>query len=182
MSLLLSSPIISLSPIIDAVYEPVSLLPLPSQILVSDRQILYDPFRTFDLFFPTVPAFYVTTPDLNTDLKLQKKVLNNIWSKLENGWILDYTKIFKYIVGSKGNYKLVSSLSEAENNKFSSENMEDKAKWFLSNIYTRSNLVNTIDKFRKKTGVDLWNVDNDEDMFKAFVYHQIKRFLFEKLA
>jgi hypothetical protein len=71
MSLLLSSPIISLSPIIDAVYEPVSLLPLPSQILISDRQILYDPFRTFDLFFPTVPAFYVTTPDLNTDLKLQ---------------------------------------------------------------------------------------------------------------
>jgi len=182
MSLIIDSPFISLSPFINSLYEPVSLFPFPSQIIIDDRPVLYDPFRTFTTFFPTIPAVYVNTPDLNNDLKLQKKIVNKLWNKLETEWILDYTKIFKYIVGSKGSYKLVSSLSESENNKVGSENMEDKARWFLTNVYTKSNLVNTIDKFRKKTGVDLWDVDSDEDMFKAFVYHQIKRFLFDKVA
>ena len=182
MSLLFDTPIISLSPIVTSIYDPVSLLPLPSQIIFSEDRILYDPFRTFTTFFPRIPAYYVDVPDLNTDLKLQKKILNKIWNKLENEWILNFTKIFKYITGSKGSYKLVSSLNDAENNKVGTENMEDKANWFLTHIYTRSNLVNTIDKFRKKTGINLWEVDNDEDMLKAFIYHQIIRFLFDKLA
>jgi len=182
MSFLVDTPIISLSPIVSAVYEPVSLIPLSTRILIDDTQILYDPFRTFNILFPRIPAFYVNTPDLNNDLKLQKKVFNNIWEKLENKWILEYLKIYQYITGTKGSFKLVSSLSDAENNKFSSDNMEDKAHWFLSNIFTRNNLVNAIDKFRKKTGLDLWEVDKDEDMLKAFIYHQIKRFLLDKLA
>jgi len=181
MSLIINSPIVSLSPLYDSVYEPVSLMPLVSDIILENR-IVFDPYKTVSSLLPFTPLYYMEYPDLNTDMKLQKKVYNKYWEKLESKWIYDYVKIFKYITGSKGNYKLVSSLSEAENNKASTTDMEGKAEWFLSHVYTRSNLANTVEKYRRKAKVDLWEIENDKETFKAFIYHQIKRMLFEKLA
>jgi len=41
----------------------------------------------------------------------------------------------------------------------------------------------SVSNFLTKTNVAMiWDVISDEDMFKAFVYHQIKRFLFDKVA
>jgi hypothetical protein len=181
MSLFVNSPIVSLSPLYDEVYQPVSLMPLATDILLENR-IVYDPFRTFSSYFPLSPVFYTNYPDLNTDLKIQKKVYNKLWDKLENKWIFDFTKVFKYINGKKNNYELVSSLTEAENNKYSSEDVEGKAEWFLSNVYKKSDLANTIEKYRKKAGINLWDVEDDKETLKAFIYHQIKRMLFNKLT
>ena len=182
MSLIFNSPIFSLSPIYGTIYEPASILPITTQVILNNDKIIYDPFRTFNTLLPYAPSYYLTYPDLNTDIKLQKKVFNSIWNKLEDKWIYEYVKIFKYITGSKGSYKLVSSLTEAENNKFSSSDVEDKAEWFLSNVYKRSNLANTVEKYRKRSNINLWDVEKDEDTLKAFIYHQIKRQLFNDIA
>jgi len=182
MSLIFNSPILSLTPIVDSIYDPVSFIPITTQLLIDDTRVLYDPFRTFSLYFPTVPVYYVDQPDLNTDVNVQKKVFNKLWTKLEEKWIFEFVKIFKFISGSKGNYKLVSSLVESENNKIHSEELEEKAEWFLSHIYTRSDLASTVEKYRRKMNIDIWNVEEDREHFKAFIYHQMKRMLLNKIS
>ena len=181
MSLLIESPIISLNPV-STIIDPVVMLPVASQILMDPATIYYDPFRTFNMYMPGSLAYYVNYPDLNTDVNMQRKVLNKIWNNLENKWIFDFIKVFKYVTGSVGSYKLVSSFSEAENNKLHSENMEEKAEWILKHFYTKSNLISTIEKFRNKANLDWWSVDNDQDRLKQFIYHQMKRKLLEKLS
>jgi hypothetical protein len=171
MSLLVTSPLVSL-------YDPVSLVsPFVSpRILVNDTDVLINPLRV------VVPTALVEYPDLNNDLRLQKKVYNNIWNILKDEWIYDYVKIFNYIVGTKNNYKLVSSLKEAEDNKNITEDMESKALWFLLNFYNKSKLASTIEKYRKKANINLWDIEKDDNTLKAFIYHQMKRMLFEKIA
>jgi hypothetical protein len=136
---------------------------------------------TNTLLLPTLQQ-QIKYPDLNSDIMVQKNITNKIWRKLKGTWIYNYTKLFKFIKGSKGNYKLVDSLKEAEHNQYGSQEIENKIDWFLSNIYTKSNLLGTLEKFRANTNLDLWKVDEDEDLLKDFIYHQIKRKLFNKLS
>lgn len=182
MSLLVNSPIISLTPLVNSLIDPVALLPVATQIMLQPDIIYYDPFRTYDTIIPGSLGYYVQYPDLNTDVKLQTKVLNKIWNKLESKWIFEYVKVFKFIVGSKNNYRLAKSLKEAEDNSVNAAEIEDKADWFLSNFYTKSNLASTIEKYRLKTNLDWWNVDEDIEHLKQFIYHQMRRKLFEKVA
>ena len=58
----------------------------------------------------------------------------------------------------------------------------DKAEWFLSNIFKKAHLASVIEKYRKHTGLNWWDIDDDMSNLKAFIYHQMKRRLFEKLA
>ena len=185
MSIFVKTPTISLTPVpalMPTVIEPVSMVPVIADILMNPTNIYYDPFRTYGAYFPGSMAYYVSYPDLNSDVDMQRKVLNKIWNKLESKWIFEFTKVFKYITGSNGDYKLVSSLKEVESNPINTAEYEDKAEWYLSNIFKKSHLASVIEKYRKNTGLDWWNVDSDMDHFKAFVYHQMKRRLFEKIA
>lgn len=182
MNLLVNSPIISLTPLVNNMYNPVSLLPVATQIMMEPNLIFYDPFRTYDMIMPGSMAYYVSYPDLNTDPKMQSKVLNKIWDKLETKWIYDYVKVFKFIIGTKGDYHLAKNVKEAEENQINSADMENKADWLLSNFYTKSKLASTIEKYRAKSGLDWWDVDKDMDHLKQFIYHQMRRKLFEKIA
>ena len=185
MSIFLNSPTISLTPIpslMTSIIEPVSMIPVIANILLDQSKIFYDPFRTYGTYMPGSMAYYVSYPDLNTDVDMQIKVLNKIWNKLETKWIFEFTKIFKYITGTKDDYKLVSSLKEIESNPLNTSEYENKAEWYLSNVFKKAHLASVIEKFRKNTGLDWWNIDKDKEHLKAFIYHQMKRRLFEKVA
>jgi len=133
----------------------------------------YNPY--YESLFP-FGGYAVNYQDLNTDLKLQKKVLNNLWDKLSEKWIFTYDKVFKFIRSSAGSYKLVSSVDEAENNN-DTKDLKGKAEWILSNLYKKSNLASTIEKFRSKTGLNWWNVEASAEKLCAFVYHQMRRMI-----
>jgi hypothetical protein len=185
MSIVVKTPTISLTPVpqlITTVVEPVSMVPVVNNILLDPLNIYYDPFRTFGTYMPGSLAYYVSYPDLNTDVDMQRKMLNKIWNKLESKWIFEFTKVFKYITGSKGDYKLVTSLKDYESNPINTAEYEDKAEWYLSNIFKKAHLAGVIEKYRKNTSLDWWNVDKNMDHLKAFIYHQMKRRLFERLA
>jgi hypothetical protein len=184
MSLIVNSPLISLTPVppVMTTFDPVAMIPIAASIAMNPNLIHYDPFKTYELFMPGSMAYYVSYPDLNTDVNMQRKVLDKIWNKLESKWMIEYIKVFKYITGKKGDYKLVKSLREYEENPMNATEAEDKAEWFLKNVFKRSHLAGVIEKYRKRTGLDWWNVDQDLSELKAFVYHQMKRRLFEKLA
>ena len=176
-----TNPTISLVPT-TSLLEPVNMLPVVTQIYTDPYNIYYDPFRTYSSFFPNSIGYYVSYPDLNNDENLQKKVLHKLWDKLSSKWIFEFVKVFKYIKGSKDNYELVKSLTEYENNNIDSQHMESKAEWFLKNHYRKSDLLGTIHKYVSKTGKNLWDIDDNLHNFKAFVYHQIKRKLFERIS
>ena len=185
MSIVVKTPTISLTPmpsLVTTVIEPVSLVPVVADILINPTKIFYDPFRTFGTYMPGSMAYYVSYPDLNSDVDIQKKVLIKIWNKLESKWIFEFTKVFKYISGTNGDYKLVSSLKEMESNPLNTNEYENKAEWYLSNVFKKAHLASVIEKYRKNTGLDWWNVEEDMDNLKAFIYHQMKRRLFEKIA
>ncbi len=163
------------------IFDPVVLLPVPNQVLLDPYTVHYDPFRTFDAVFPGSLSYYATYPDLNSDENLQKKVLHKMWEKLTSKWIYEFVKIFKYIKGSKGDHELVKSLTEYESNNVDSGDLEGKAEWFFKNFYRKSDLLGTINKYLSKTGTNLWDLDDNLHNFKAFVYHQIKRKLLERV-
>ena len=124
-------------------------------------------------------GYYMNYPDVNEDITLHKKVVKQVWSKLSDKWIFNYTKVFKFIKKSNDSFKLVDSMDEAENNSVS-DKLEEKADWFLTNIYKKSNLASTIDKFRKKASMNWWNIPDNMERLNAFIYHQMRRMLLTK--
>lgn len=176
LTILQNQPIVSLNPVVTSTFttNTVSLVPTIAQIMVNPNTIFYDPTFSYNTVFPN-QAYYVEYPDLNTDINLQKKVFNELWNKLESKWIYDFTKVFKFVVGTKGNYRLAKSASEAENNTINNEEIYDKIDWILCNFYKKSDLIKTIDKFRNNLKINLWDIKDYHDEFKSFVYHQMKR-------
>ena len=57
MSYIVKSPIISLTQLVDSIYEPVSLLPAFTEVILNNNRMIYDPFRTFSILNPLIPAF-----------------------------------------------------------------------------------------------------------------------------
>jgi hypothetical protein len=185
MSILFKSPTISLTPmpsLMTSIIEPVSMIPVIADILLDQSKIFYDPFRTYGTYMPGSIAQYVSYPDLNTNPDMQKKVLLKIWDKLESKWIFNFVNVFKYITGSKGDYRIVKSLDEMKTNPINTAEYTDKAVWYLSNIFKKGHLASAIEKYRKHTGLNWWDIEDDMSNLKAFIYHQMKRRLFEKLA
>lgn len=175
------NPIISLTPVVTDTNPFVSFIPIQQRILNDPSTILYDPFRTFETYYPNL-AYYVSYPDLNTDVKLQTRVLNKIWNLLADEWIYTYTKVFRYIKGTHGKYSLVDSLSDAEKN--STGNETDKAEWILSNFYKKSSLAATIEKYRTRANVNWWDLDSDvnQERLKDFIYNQMRRKILVELS
>lgn len=177
MSVILQkSPIISLSPTVIATKDNlVSLIPVSTRIYTEPDVIFYDPFKTFEVVVPNY-AYYFSYPDLNTDVSVQRKVLEDVWYHLENEWIYGYLKVFNYIKKSGSSYKLIDSLREIEK-KVSSGDMEDKAEWLLHSYYRKSDLGGTIEKFRKRSNLNWWEVNNKDNIniLKEFIYNQIRR-------
>ena len=120
---------------------------------------------------------YISTlPDLNRDNELQKKFTIYFWKKLRDEWMHDYIKLFKYIVGKKGNYRVVSNETEFRKNKsFDSLNKEDIINYILSEIYTKSMLATSLDKFRTKMNINWWDLRYFKKTLKNFLYYQIKK-------
>jgi len=169
---IVSAPIEVVKQLTPPVYPSLSTVVYPTaQPIIATSTVL-----------PTISTVPINYPDLNNDIVIQKKIINKIWNKLKNEWIYNYTKIFSYIKGSKGNYNFVSSLKEVENNKFSTNDIDEKINWFLSEFYTKSSLFSTIEKFRSNTNLDLWDIEKDETLLKDFIYHQLKRKLLNKYA
>ena len=181
MSLFVNQPLISLTPVATNLYDPVSLLPVSTQIYLDPTNIYYDPFKTYNALFPSYPGIYVSYPDVNADTKMQKDVIHKIWNKLQK-WILGYVKIYKFVKGTNGNYEFVTSLTEAENNKINSAELEDKADWILTHFYTKSKLAGTLEKFRTKMNINWWDIEDNLDILKQFIYHQMRRKILEKFA
>ena len=164
----------------------VSLVPIVTRIYNEPSAVFYDPFRTVDVLIPTNPYPYpysYSYPDLNSDVKIQRKVLMNVWNKLESKWIFSYLKVFNYIKKNGSSYELVDSLKESET-KTSTIDIEDKADWLLSNYYKKSNLAATIEKFRAKTNLNWWDVDTNAHIGKLedFIYNQIRRKIMNELS
>ena len=78
MSLFVNQPLISLTPVATNLYDPVSLLPVSTQIYLDPTNIYYDPFKTYNALFPSYPGIYVSYPDVNADTKMQKDVIHKI--------------------------------------------------------------------------------------------------------
>ena len=171
----INTPVLSLTPLNTEIADPAVYLPVINKILTNPDKIYYDPYKTFALNYPTVPVYYVEYPDLNTDASVKRKIYDSAWSKFSSDWIYGYSKIFKYFKKSGSNYKLVRSLREGEKN--NAGNIDEKAAWIITNFYTKSNLATTLEKFRNRTGIDIWDVLDKEyiDNFRSFIYHQIKR-------
>lgn len=176
-----SAPVDIIKQLTPPILSPTATPIMPS-IVYPTLQPVLQPVITTSTILPTISTIPINYPDLNSDIVVQKKIIDKIWNKLKNEWMYNYTKIFTYIKGSKGNFNFVSSLKEAENNKFTTSDIDDKINWFLSEFYTKSSLLTTIEKFRSNTNVDLWDVDKDESLLKDFIYHQLKRKLLNKYA
>ena len=183
MNSLFDTQIISLNPVpTKYVQEQVVLMPLVNQILMNPNNIYFDPFQVYNSIIPGNIGYYISYPDLNTDIDIQKNILNKIWTKLTTKWVFNFVKIFKYISWTNNNYKLISNLDDIEKNKINSEEIENKAEWFFKNFYKRSNLASTIEKYRARTSIDWWDIDKNIDHLKQFIYHQIRRKLLEKIS
>jgi hypothetical protein len=199
MSILIDSPVLSLTPIIETtVVDPivsltpivertvlspfVDLVPVATRIKLEPGSIFYDPYRTYDLVYPN-SAYYFSYPDLNTDINIQKKILNSVWNKLEDKWVLSYLKIYNYIKKSGSTYKLVDSLEDGAG-KTSTVDIEDKADWLLTNYYKKSDLAATIEKFRSRLNINWWDVNTSKYIYdlKNFIYNQIRRKIMNELA
>lgn len=170
------APIISLTPTFLDVNPFVSLIPIADRINMDPNTIFYDPYRTYDIAFPN-NGYYFSYPDMNTDVKVQRKVLDNVWKKLKNSWILNYLKVFAHIKKSGSEYEIVS------HDKNITDDIEGKVDWLLNNFYKKSDLANTIEKFRKRANINWWDVDNDDniDDLKEYIYNQIRRKIANKL-
>lgn len=139
------------------------------------------PFTNLPLNYnPLNYGYYVNTQDVNQDLNLQKKVIKYIWNKLSSKWILNYIKVFKFIKGSKGSFKFVDSIDEAENNKLNNADLEEKAIWLFDTFYKRSNLASTIEKFRNRMEINWWDIEDYKEELNAFIYHQMRRMILHK--
>jgi len=180
LAILNTAPIISLTPTITNI-NTVSLIPTSAEIMINPNVVFYDPNLTFNSIFPNY-AYYVEYPDLNTDINLQKKILSELWNKLESKWIYDYPKVFKFVIGNKGEYRLAKSASEAETNTIKNNEMDDKIEWIFNNFYKKSDLISTIDKFRKNLKINLWDLNDYKDQLKSFIYHQMKRKFLNSIA
>ena len=159
---------------LETTIEPniVSLVPNISNLISNNESI----FLNNRLFNPIIgiSPMTVSYPDLNKDVNIQHKVLNNLWLKLLRIWSYDFIKIFSYVIGSKGSYKLVDDIKDADEANQQIE-LNHKIKWFFNTIYTKKDFLNTIFKYKKYTNLDLWNIDNDTYYLKKFIYHQIRR-------
>lgn len=162
----------------------VSLVPITAKIYNEPNTIFYDPFKTIDIVTPNY-GYYFSYPDLNTDVNVQRKILMNVWDKLESDWIFNYIKVFNYIKksGSSSSYRLVDSLEEGEI-KASTVDLEAKADWLLSKYYKKSDLASTIEKFRSKANLNWWDVNTNAniDRLKDFIYNQIRRKIMKDLS
>ena len=127
------------------------------------------------------PLYSPRYPDLNTDINLQKKITNSVWTNLSNEWILSYKKLLKYVLGSPGSYRIATNPRDVVINDIDNENLKSRADWLLKNYYKKSDLINTIEKFRSKLEINLWDVDTDSKLLKKFINHQIMRKIFTLL-
>lgn len=175
---IVSSPVISgiLEPSItfETVLEPniVRLVPTIPNIIANNETLVFNN----RLLSPTIgiTPMTVSYPDLNKDVNIQHKVLNNLWLKLLKIWSYDFIKIWSYVTGTKGSYKLVDDTKDADESNQQIE-LKHKIKWFFNTIYTKKDFLNTIFKYKTYTKLDIWNIDNDTYYLKKFIYHQIRR-------
>lgn len=185
-------PVLSLTPLnklfdlnyvnlLDNLYLNQNLI---DRIIANPNVIFYDPNKEFAKAYPLIPAYYVSSPDLNSDAQTKRTIYEKVWKKYKE-WIYGYYKIFKYIkrIDSTNNFTLVSSLSEGENAKHNVDDTEAKILWVFTNLCDESDIASIVEKYREKKNINLWDVINKKyiDELRDFIYHQIKRKLAKRI-
>lgn len=130
------------------------------------------------MFQPTIYSF----PDLNDDNQVQKKFTLYFWYKLKNHWIKSYKKLFKYIRGSKGDYKLVRDMADV--GKITPKGAFETdliIHYILNEVYKKSDLARSLDKFRIQMNINWWELKYYKHTLKKFIYYQMKKKMQYKL-
>lgn len=171
-------PILSLTPLqVTEFADPLAtLMPLMEQIYQNPDKIHYDPYKQFSVMYPNVPVYYIDNPDLNSDATSKRQIYEEAWQKFKT-WVRDYPKIFKYIKKDGKSFRLVKTLAEGKNASHDINETKAKSEWIFENLFDESDIANTVEKFRNRTGINIWDVLSKEyvDNFRDFIYHQIKR-------
>ena len=155
-----SDPIILNSNIVD-------LVPRIGNIILPYDYKMYHPYTYKS---PAVISY----PDLNEDEEILSKIMYNLWNKLIKLWIYDYLKIINYVTGSKGNYRLVDNIQDANSENQNIE-LENKIRWFFNNIYTKRSFFKSIIKYKKYMNIDIWDIDKEPKYLKKFLIYEMKK-------
>lgn len=111
-------------------------------------------------------------PDLNSDNQIHKRFTLYFWYRLQSSWIYKYKKLYKYIKGSNGDYRITSDPTVTSRTELEIELIAD---FILNEIYRKSDLAKSLEKFRLQMNINWWDLKYYTYTIKKFIYYQIKK-------
>ena len=128
---------------------------------------------------PSVVAY----PDLNQDKNLRREIIDYIYDKVINNWLkYYYLGLYKLFVVENGKVNLVKTFEAADkNNKIdNTENMK-KYEFMLSNYFDKKDVSRLLDRFRKKHGINWWDIKKRSDKFRSYLENKVLRYIYKQI-
>lgn len=128
---------------------------------------------------PSVVAY----PDLNQDKTLRREVTDYIYDKVINNWLkYYYLGLYKLFVVENGKVSLVKTFEAADKNSKTdnTENMK-KYEFMLNHYFDRKDVSRLLDKFRKKHGINWWDIKKRSDKFRSYLEDKVLRYIYKQI-
>lgn len=157
----------------------VSTIPLNVLSVPTVASVISPSLSSVVSLVPSVVAY----PDVNQDKNLRKDVTDYIYDKIVNNWLkYNYLGLYKLFVVENGKVRLVKSFEEADKNSKSdnTENMK-KYEYMIINYFERSDISKLLDKFRKKYGINWWDIKKKSDNFRSYLEKRVLSFIYKQI-
>ena len=125
----------------------------------------------------------VSYTDVNRDKHLRHEVTDDMYDKVINNWLkYYYLGLYKLFVVENGKVRLVKTFEEADKNS-KTDNIENMKKYefMLNNYFDKKDISKLLDKFRKKYGINWWDIKKKSDKFRNYLQEKVLKYIYKQI-
>ena len=167
---------------------PITLSPLPPVTTAVTQSVIVnnDPLTVVTPIGPVLyniggPRYLVDIDTgINDNYMVQRDITRAIMYKTLDKWLYDdFPNVLKYLVVEKnGEVRLVKSEQEKENNKISSDSVDDleaKSDYIGNNILKESAVREILNRIMRETGLKWYELPHREQLLKDVIEKYLKK-------
>jgi hypothetical protein len=135
--------------------------------------------KSIDIPEYTIPnysshIYYAPYQDINSDSELRKKMISFFYKKIIKK-IEYYTDLYKYIIQTKDNIRLIKNINEYENNDRTFSNA--KMNFLINNFITYDNIKKIIKKFITKNNINWYDLKKYKSSVYDYIHTNIRKYI-----